>query len=410
MKKAISSTFFFLLSMLACAQDIISVEDAIELYNTHDLEIVKQRLENSGYQYYSTDKDGGYWWYKNCDMTGTFHPGLAGSTSSVIRYSPTNNDIGFQLQLFDSDPVRQIEKQLESLGYKWNGTGTGMGARQFRRNPYDHDEQPIYFVDEQAYAYEFYGMAWVLIIGGELCPESLNHELEHANGSWRMPTQEDPDKEPNLLSKLEEIPISDIWNQYGLYIIGSIILLALLFYLCFVIKNDVVITIIWLSILTPIFYFVIYWGMHIGVCIAMLKEMVPDWRNMFIVINGFSVVGFISHIIGMLWNAVWCGASIAVPIMGLMWLGIMHSKTKYGRFLYFMVLSVLDVYAIKRSYLWVTTMAEPANRLNLIDYRFEDMYDYWILFAGHLVGGLLALFVSYFFYMDTFKHPEKYNL
>ena len=141
----------------------------------------------------------------------------------------------------------------------------------------------------------------------------------------------------------------------------------------------------------------------------MLKEMMPDWRNMFIVINGFSVVGFICHIIGMFWNAVWCGASIAAPIMGLMWLGINHSKTKAGRFLYFFVLSVLDVYAIKRSYQWVTTMAEPANRLYLVDFRFEEMYDYWILFFGHLIGGLLALLASYYIYLDAIKHPEKYK-
>ena len=409
MKRLLIIVFQICIVLMVNAQDILSVKEAIELYNTHDLEEVKQRLENKGYHFYSTDKDGGYWWYKNCDMTGFFHPGLAGYTSSVIRYSPTNNDIGLQLQLFDNIPVKNIEQQLEDMGYKWKGTGTGMGARLFKKNLKNNSEHPIYFVDEQAYAYEFYGMAWVLIVGGELCPESLKHEPEHVSGSWKKTQQAESSRGQGFLSKIQKIPIGLIWDSYGIYAIGVIIILVLLYYLCIVLKNDFILSLIRLTILTPIFYFVIYWSMHIGVCIAMLKEMMPDWKNMFIVINGFSVVGFICHIIGMFWNAVWCGASIAAPIMGLMWLGINHSKTKAGRFLYFFVLSVLDVYAIKRSYQWVTTMAEPANRLYLVDFRFEEMYDYWILFFGHLIGGLLALLASYYIYLDAIKHPEKYK-
>ena len=54
-------------------------------------------------------------------------------------------------------------------------------------------------------------------------------------------------------------------------------------------------------------------------------------------------------------------------------------------------------------------MAEPANRLYLVDFRFEEMYDYWILFFGHLIGGLLALLASYYIYLDAIKHPEKYK-
>lgn len=156
------------------------------------------------------------------------------------------------------------------------------------------------------------------------------------------------------------------------------------------------------AILTVIAYYVIYVAMHVGVYIALAKNMIPDFWSMFLVINGFSITGFISHCIAAFWNAVWAGASVAFPIGGYCILGgFFWAKEKYIRYVYFGI-------AICFAYMSCGQSVEWAQAEHSI--YGSDQFDYSTLTLGHIVGALLGVgtgFMSAFGIKGSFSRISK---
>lgn len=150
------------------AQEIISFENALKVYNTKNLEQAKAVLAQQGYTYKGVTKERKHIWCKFCDLSGTTPCGFAKRSCSIVEYKLTG-DIVLSVRVFNKKYTEDFWNQLETAGYKWQGTGSGIGAVQWQKNLNNPNETPhIYLIGEaDGYAYFEHG-GYFLIIGGEL--------------------------------------------------------------------------------------------------------------------------------------------------------------------------------------------------------------------------------------------------
>lgn len=121
MKKIFLSFFGLLLAMSIQAQsDVVSVKDAIKIFQGKTLAKAKRILENQGYTYkgVSTDKYGkDYNWVKNMNLTKDFFPASfkKGNSSLVLL---AENGTTLYVYLFNRAAFNAYKKQAKTLGYE----------------------------------------------------------------------------------------------------------------------------------------------------------------------------------------------------------------------------------------------------------------------------------------------------
>lgn len=147
--------------------DVISAETAIELYKSKDESLSADILEHLGYFHAGEDSKGYTYWCRNCSLTKTLKPTAFGKgTSSVVRYC-FKGQPDVRVQVFNEKAVQSFYDQLEKLGYGWQGTGSGTGALEWKKDMTDQSEKSFWLISEKGYFYQQHG-GYFLILGGNI--------------------------------------------------------------------------------------------------------------------------------------------------------------------------------------------------------------------------------------------------
>lgn len=147
--------------------DAISAETAIELYKSNDESLSKDILVHLGYFNAGEDSKGYTYWCRNCDLTKTLKPTAFGKgTSSVVRFR-FKGQPDVRVQVFNENATQSYYDQLERLGYGWQGTGTGTGALEWKKDMTDQNEKSFWLISSKGYFYEQHG-GYFLILGGNI--------------------------------------------------------------------------------------------------------------------------------------------------------------------------------------------------------------------------------------------------
>ena len=383
MKRLLIIAFTLLTSITPSkAYEIISLGAALDIYKSGLATIAEQTLAGLSYDYFGQDPNGTHYWAQGCRLNSNFELSSTMDATklplgaSIVRFNPNDSEIGLQVKVFHEQDIRRFSNFLELSNYTYRTIDEDLHVYAWKQNQSDTDEHPVYMVMGKIYADNIYH-GYVIIFGGEVSPPVEQVRQEYLSGKNSSKTDEP------WLGIFKSIVLSDV-VIYGLIALAVIIILFLLtggklsqigYYI-----RDLVMTVV----IAAILYAALYISMHIGVYVALFKNVIPDYRNMFIVINGFSVVGFISGIIGMFWNAVWAGASVAFPVALAGTAGADFCKTSQGRLGCYLVVVVIAIYASYESYCWVTTTDNP--------FWGSTMMDYYTLSVAHVIGALAGLF------------------
>lgn len=145
----------------------ISAETAISIYSINDEYIASLMMSHIGYNKITTDNKGYTYWCRNCDLTKTLKPTAFGKgTSSVVKYR-FRGQPDIRIQVFNENATQSYYDQMERLGYGWQGTGTGTGALEWKKDMTDQNEKSFWLISSKGYFYEQHG-GYFLILGGNI--------------------------------------------------------------------------------------------------------------------------------------------------------------------------------------------------------------------------------------------------
>ena len=120
MKKILLLLTVLLLAMGARAQkDIVSMADAIKIFQAKTLQVGKQVLEKQGYCYkgISSDEFGkDYNWVKNMNLTNDFLPTAMGRGNSSMVFLAQNGKTVY-IYVFNRTAFAGLQAQVKSMGY-----------------------------------------------------------------------------------------------------------------------------------------------------------------------------------------------------------------------------------------------------------------------------------------------------
>lgn len=146
--------------------DVVSAETAIALYQFKDEDATREVLGNLGYVYATKDTQGYQYWCKNCKLANLKPTAFTKGVSSVVRLR-FQGQPDIRVRVFNEKATQSFYDQMEKLGYGWQGTGTGTGALEWKKDMTDQKEKSIWLISEKGYFYQQYG-GYYLIIGGSL--------------------------------------------------------------------------------------------------------------------------------------------------------------------------------------------------------------------------------------------------
>ena len=120
MKKILLLLISLLLSIGVRAQkDLVSMTDAIKIFQAKTLQVGKQVLEKQGYQYKGiTSDDFGkdYCWVKNMDLTSDFFPSEMGrGISSMVLMAQDGKTLC--IYVFNRTVFANLQAQVKAMGY-----------------------------------------------------------------------------------------------------------------------------------------------------------------------------------------------------------------------------------------------------------------------------------------------------
>ena len=364
------------------AYNVISLGDALEISESQNLSFATNRLEQLLYQYAGQDAEGTSYWVQGCKLTKDFTVNTKDGSdipmgASVVSYNPDNARIGLKVLVFHSPEIRKMTSHLELCNYTYKLIDKELEVYAWKQHQDDDDEHPIYMVLGKIYA-DNYNHGYVIIFGGEVTPPvaEVKERFKSHIGS--------DGKGNGWFGIFKSIASMD---SVKYFLIGLAVLIVLFLLTGGKVSqvgslfSDLALA----ALISALLYVALYISMHIGVYIALAKNLLPDFWNMFIVINGFSVAGFISGLIGTFWNAVWAGASVAFPVAVASTM-IVSCKTGIGKAVLSLCVVAITIYAVRASYLWVTSADEP--------FWGSTMFDYYTLMVAHGIGGCLGLFIG----------------
>ena len=147
--------------------DAISAETAIELYKSKDESLSADILAHLGYFHAGEDSKGYNYWCRHCNLTKALKPTAFGKgTSSVVRFR-FKGQPDVRVQVFNENATQNYYDQLERLGYGWQGTGSGTGALEWKKDMTDQNEKSFWLINEKGYFYQQHG-GYFLILGGNI--------------------------------------------------------------------------------------------------------------------------------------------------------------------------------------------------------------------------------------------------
>lgn len=147
--------------------DIISAKSAISLYYCKDMDIASEILRHLGYSYTIKDNRGYQYWCKNCSLTKALKPTAFTKGASSIVKIKTQGQPDVRVQVFNEKATQSFFNQLEKLEYSWQGTGSGTGALEWKKDISNQNEKSFWLISEKAYYYQQHG-GYFLILGGSL--------------------------------------------------------------------------------------------------------------------------------------------------------------------------------------------------------------------------------------------------
>lgn len=121
MMKRLANVFLLIFFAIAAAAqtDVLSVDEAIAIYNNGKLANAKTVLGRQGYRYkgISTLAGKDYCWAKNVDLTKDFLPQHYGTGNSSIFLLSTDGKTAF-LYVYNQKAFAGLKAQVRKLGYK----------------------------------------------------------------------------------------------------------------------------------------------------------------------------------------------------------------------------------------------------------------------------------------------------
>lgn len=147
--------------------DIISAKSAIALYYCKDMDLASEVLRHLGYNYTIKDNRGYQYWCKNCSLTKTLKPtAFTKGVSSIVKIKMQGQP-DVRVQVFNEKATQSFYDQLEKLDYGWQGTGTGTGALEWKKDMSNRNEKSFWLISSKGYYYQQHG-GYFLILGGVL--------------------------------------------------------------------------------------------------------------------------------------------------------------------------------------------------------------------------------------------------